>query len=326
MNRSAYNYLKTLINQKNRKPILLRGARQIGKSYLVRQLAKNFENFLELNFEEQPNAKEIFASALTPSELVPKIEGFLNKKIEPGRTLLFFDEIQDCPQAIIALRYFYEKMPALHVIAAGSLLDFELDKIGIPVGRVEFLFLNPLSFDEFCEALGEDVLLEQKRQSPKISDVAHHRLLELVRAYLIVGGMPEVVANYCANRSFIECQRLQNTLINTYRQDFNKYAKRQQIQYLEKVFDSIPRLLGQKLKYSHIDPEAKSRTINDALGLLCKAGVVFKNYHSSANGIPLGSEVDHQHFKCVSVDVGSALRILGPVSYTHLTLPTNREV
>jgi len=311
MKRSAYNHLKTWTNLKDRRPILLRGARQVGKSHLVRQLAENFDQFLELNFEEKPNAKIIFEGPLTPSEIIPKIEGLLNKKIEPGRTLLFFDEIQDCPHAITALRYFYEKMPELHVIAAGSLLDFELDKIGVPVGRVEFLFINPLSFDEFCVALGEDVLLEQKYQFSKISDVAHQRLLELIRIYSLVGGMPAVVESYRVTRSFIECQRIQNVILNTYRQDFSKYAKKQQIQHIEKVFDAVPRLLGQKLKYSHISSEAKSQTINDALALLCKARVVFKNFHSAANGVPLGSEVNFQHFKCVFIDIGLALRMLG---------------
>jgi predicted AAA+ superfamily ATPase len=123
--------------------------------------------------------------------------------------------------------------------------------------------------------------------------------------------MPEVVESYRLNRSLIECQRLQSTLINTYRQDFNKYAKRHQLQYLERVFESVPRLLGQKIKYSHIEPEVSSRILGDAMTLLCQARVVFKNFHSAANGVPLGSEINPRHFKCIFVDIGLALRILG---------------
>ena len=153
-------YLRQWKNQANFKPLLLRGARQVGKTYAVRELGKQFDQFVELNLESNPNVRNLFTKELDPKKIIEEIGYLTKKKITPGKTLLFFDEIQAEPQAILALRYFYEMMPELHVIAAGSLLDFAIEKVGVPVGRVEFLYMYPMSFLEFLYAYDNSILIE----------------------------------------------------------------------------------------------------------------------------------------------------------------------
>jgi predicted AAA+ superfamily ATPase len=298
----------------NRKPLLLRGARQVGKTHLVRELGKEYEHFLEINFEENPQFKECFSGSLSPLELLCKLEVVSNQKIIPEKTLLFFDEVQECPPAILALRYFYEKMPQLHVVATGSLLEFALEKVGVPVGRIEFRSLFPLSFDEFLCALNEHILSEEllkiERGEP-LFELAHQRLLDLVRIYIVIGGLPEVVAQFAKDRSFITVGAIQNQLVAAYQQDFLKYAKKYLVEMVEQVFSSIPKLLGGKIKYVHIAADSKAAKISSALQLLVKARVVNLVTHVSGNGVPLVSEENHKDFKALFLDTGLALKVLG---------------
>ena len=218
--------------QKGFKPLLLRGARQVGKTYAARELGKKFETFIEINLEVNPKARDIFSTDLYPQRIIEEIFYLTKKKVVPGKTLLFFDEIQAEPKALLALRYFYEMMPELHVIAAGSLLDFAVESVGIPVGRVEFLYMYPLSFLEFIQALGEDILykaiIEHEGTQP-MSMIAHDRLLQLTKEYLAIGGMPEIVHTWAQERDALQCSKIHQTLINAYRQDFNQYAKKHQL-------------------------------------------------------------------------------------------------
>jgi hypothetical protein len=299
----------------SRKPLLVRGARQVGKSYLVRAFGQdNFRNVVEINFEMRPDLASIFAGSLDPERLVRDIKIATQQEIHPGETLIFFDEIQVVPQALTALRYFYEKMPEVHVIAAGSLLEFAIEEVGIPVGRVESLYLYPMNFGEFLEARGHGKLyelVEELGDGQPVSEWAHKQLLALLSEYFAVGGMPEAVRVWSETQDLQTVARVHSTLVDNYRQDFPKYARRAQVKYVETVFQAIPRLLGRKFVYSHVDPSIKARDLKAALQLLSKAGVAHIVHHSNANGIPLGAETKSDVFKVVFLDVALAQSLLG---------------
>jgi len=313
MNRTLYPRLVEWSKTATRKPLLLRGARQVGKSWLIRKLGASFKSFVEINFEEQPEIGKFFEGNLDPEQLVSLLSNYLGKQIIPGETLLFLDEIQACPRAITSLRYFYEKCPALHVIGAGSLIESELQKVSTPVGRVSFLYLYPLSFEEFLMAMGRHDLndfLDENAQAP-LSSPLHELLLGFVRDYTLVGGMPAVVDEFIRTRNMDNCQRMQGDLIETYRADFAKYATRSQIKYLDKVFDAVPVQGGRKFKYSNVSREVKSRDLATALDLLVMAGVVHKVLHTNANGLPLGAEANPTRFKTLIFDLGISQRLMG---------------
>jgi predicted AAA+ superfamily ATPase len=299
---------------KSRKPLLLRGARQVGKTYAVRQLGKTFESFVEVNFERTPAIRAVFEKDLLPERIKREISLITGKEIIVGKTLLFFDEIQNVPQAILALRYFYEEMPELHVIGAGSLLDFAIEQVGIPVGRVTSLYLYPLSFIEFLFATNHSLLAEEiLKFDQKIifSEPVHNKLLQLVGFYLAVGGMPEAVKCWQETNNISACIKIHNNLLDAYRQDFEKYAKKLQIKYLKLLFDHIPLQLGEKFKYSSIDGDYRKRELAPSLDLLVTAGVVHKVFATDAHGIPLGAQVNPQYFKVLFLDVALSQSVLG---------------
>ncbi len=316
MKRTALDFLSNWTNSTTRKPLLLRGARQVGKTHVVRQLAKaKFEQLVEINFEKQPNFASLFED-LSPREIKSLLEARTRKKIIPGQTLLFLDEIQSCPRAIMALRYFYEEMPELHVIAAGSLLDFVLAQEGfsMPVGRIQYLHLGPLNFCEFLEAVGEYRLTERLRlfepPSTKL-DPLHEHLMTWLRRYIMVGGMPEAVKTYRDTQSYELVDQVKEAILATYRDDFGKYRGRLDDTLIRTVFNGITGLVGEKVKYVRLDRNARASKVSEALDLLCRAGVVTKIHHSSANGLPLGAQVNSKIFKPLFLDVGLMLRALG---------------
>lgn len=312
LKRDLWHYLTKWKNDTRKKPILLRGARQVGKSWLARELGKEFENFVEINFEKKPELCAFFQGNIDPPKIIKDISNYFGEKISLGKTLLFLDEIQECPRAILALRYFYEDLPQLHVLSAGSLLEFELRKISVPVGRVHFIYMYPLSFSEYLAAAGKHNLREmlmENRLEP-IAEPIHNQLTREIRNYTILGGMPEVVADFLEFGELERCKDLQTGLLETYRNDFHKYARKHQVKYLQKVFDSVPLQLGNKFKYSHVSNDIKSRELGDALELLEMAGIVYKVYHSSSNGIPLKAESNLKKFKVLFFDVGLAQRLL----------------
>jgi uncharacterized protein len=296
-------------DEQDRLPLLIRGARQVGKSYIIEDFGKKaFHNSVVVNFEFQPELKSCFTT-LDPSEIINKLQLLLSVTIEDEKTLLFFDEIQECPNAIMALRYFKEQRGRLAVIGAGSLMEFALNSpdFRMPVGRVQFLYLEPLSFGEFLTASGNEQLrqyLEGVNLYIAWDEAIHKKLIGLLRIYLITGGMPAVVKEYLTSKDFVNCSRIQNSLLQTYRSDFGKYAKRAEHKYLQKVFDMAPRLVGSRIKYSSIDPESKSREIKNALNLLALAGIIKPIYSSAASGIPLGAQLNETKFKINFLDVG----------------------
>ncbi|MFH0898141.1 MAG: AAA family ATPase [bacterium] len=315
MKRIVDAYLVQWKTESNRKPLLLRGARQVGKTHAVRELGKIFDHFVEINFERNQRALTIFDNdkSLDPKRILQDIFAINDEKIIPGSTLLFFDEIQVAPRAITALRYFHEEMPELHVIAAGSLLDFAIEKTGIPVGRVRSIYMYPLSFIEFLAGLGKKVVVEQLLEKSNIvyGSGVHADLLDMVGRYLAVGGMPEAVNQWIETGNINECLMVHQDIIDTYQQDFGKYAKASQIDHVERVFVSIPHQLGGKFKYTVIEGDYRKRELAPALDLLRTAGIVHKIFHTAAQGIPLGAETDLGCYKAMLMDVAISQKILG---------------
>ncbi|MCP4219237.1 MAG: ATP-binding protein [bacterium] len=324
MKRGILEELKKWKDGSGRKPLLLRGARQVGKTYIARELGKEFADFQELNFEYKPEAKRVFERDLDPQRIIRDLAVITGKKIVPGQTLLFLDEIQEAPKAITALRYFYEMLPQLHIIAAGSLLDFTLERVGLPVGRISSLYMYPLSFMEFLEAKSEDVLFEalaSHNATEKISEVAHNKLLVLLGEYMSVGGMPEAAKCFIESSDLRACFKIHRSIVDTYRQDFNKYAVRFQLKYVELLFNSIPALLGKKFKYSNIPGEYRKRELMPSLDLLVKAGIVERITHSSGQGIPLAAAAKPELFKVLFLDIALSQTILGVDTASWLLEP-----
>jgi predicted AAA+ superfamily ATPase len=304
--------IQDLIEWKNspgRMPLIVRGARQTGKSYIIKNFGQNyFQNIITVNFELEPRYKNCFKT-LAPKQIIQEIEVLSNQNVIPGETLLFLDEIQECPPAIQALRYFFENLSSLHVIGAGSLLEFSLgeETHGMAVGRVEFQYLYPMTFSEMLMALAEDKVLEFMKNL-SVTDIIpvsiHEKLLELMRLYCITGGMPQVLAHYSEHRNLLQCRNMQIALLNTYRSDFGKYATRVQQQYCERVFEKAPTLICQHFKYTDIDPDLDGRSIKAAIKLLCKANVLTPIYYTSASLLPLSATQVEKRYKLLFLDIG----------------------
>lgn len=309
MKRDIYTELLQWKDEKNRRPLLLRGARQTGKTFIINEFGKNeFKNFILINFERNPEYKEIFKTRI-PAEIVERIVLFTGQKIEAGKSLLFIDEIQECPEAIISLRYFYEEMNELHVIGAGSLLEFALksENFRMPVGRVQYLYLYPMSFGEFLEALEEKELRNYIGNYNNLSSLPaglHEKLNEYIRKYYLIGGMPAVVNEYISSRDIIKCQQKQRSIIDTYIDDFSKYAKVTKINHLRNVFNAVPGMVGQKFVYTQVDRLARSRDLKEALELLETAGIVSRVWQTNGAGVPLSGQINSAYFKAIFLDIG----------------------
>ena len=336
MYRIASNYIKEWKERATRKPLVIRGARQVGKSFLVRLLAREaFANLVEINFERLPDVASLFAGK-SPRTILPLLEARFNAPIEPGKTLLFLDEIQAAPEVFAALRYFQEELPGLHLMAAGSLLEFVLQEhsFSMPVGRIEYLHLGPMTFEEFLLAAGREQLQQWLSRYPladRVPQELHRELLGLVRQYAVVGGMPEAVAGFTRNGSYQECEQIQQSILSTYRDDFAKYAAKVKHRRIDKVFAAVPRLVGRKFMFSQVDREERARELRAALELLCLARVTHQVKHSQGNGVPLGAETDERTFKVLFLDVGllcrsCGLRVLDVEKVADLTLVNNGAV
>lgn len=313
MKRDIEKHLIRWKQYERRMPLLLRGARQVGKTHVITKFAKeNFENYVTLNFEEHPEYKDCF-STLEPQRIINSIELVTASAIQQGKTLLFLDEIQECPQAIMALRYFKEQMPDLHIIGAGSLLEFALNdpNFRMPVGRVEFMYLRPLSFGEYLDASGNSKLREYLKSvnlQESVETVVHNHLLSLVREYFALGGMPGVISEFLESKSLLRCQEIQTALLTTFRKDFGKYAGRTPHGHLQTIFAKAPGLIGKWLKYSSLDPEVSANTLKNALRKLCDAGLIILVYATSGAGLPFISHVNENKCKFLFLDVGLVQR------------------
>lgn len=297
-----------------RKPLLLRGARQVGKSSAVRHFGKEFQFFAEVNFERHKTVKTFFQGDIDIRLIVQKIAIYINVPIEEGKTLLFLDEIQECPEAIMALRFFKEDYPGLHVIAAGSLLEFTLQELPTyGVGRIHTLFMYPMTFDEFLNANNENGLISMKRQADSqhpLDAAFHEKLIEYFRIYLLVGGMPEAVLAWIKTHNFNQCSHIQEDIILTYEDDFSKYKKRVSTDLLRTTLHGICHQAGEKITFKQISADYRSSQIREAVRLLTLAGLVIPVIATSGNGIPLDAEANEKNMKILLLDSGLLLSVL----------------
>jgi predicted AAA+ superfamily ATPase len=315
LRRNIDNELLLWSENTSRKPLLISGARQVGKSSAVRTLSAQFKYYLEINFEEQKQVHKLFEGNLSPDTLCENLSVLYNTPIIPGLTLLFFDEIQACIPAISSLRFFYEKMPNLHLVAAGSLLEFALAELSsFGVGRIRSMFVYPFSFDEFLLANNEDLLLNAKQAASPTKPLAeplHTKLIDYLKRFIIIGGMPEVVANYIQGRDINDCQRVLDDLIISLKADFSKYKQNVPVLRISEVFESVVQQAGGKFVYAKAATEANQKQIKEAIDLLVMAGLAFPVIHTSANGIPLGAESDPRKRKMLLFDTGIFQRLQG---------------
>ncbi len=298
-----------------RKVLLLRGARQVGKTYSVRQLGKTFDHYLEVNFESDKSVHEFFREDLNANEIINNLSAFYNVPIEDGKTLLFLDEIQASVSAITSLRFFREHRPGLHVIAAGSLLKFALSEIpSFGVGRIQHLFMYPLSFVEFLMAKQQEGLLKLiKKADPwePLPDAIHQKTISFLRQFLIIGGLPEVVDTFIKTGDLRKSQFVIDNLITSLDDDFAKYKKHVPVPRLREVFQSVASQSGNKFILSKAAENANHIQIKEAVTLLEMAGLIRRVKHTAASGIPLGYGVNQKKFKMIMFDHGFFQRILG---------------
>jgi predicted AAA+ superfamily ATPase len=290
-----------------RKPLIVRGARQTGKSYTITEFGNtHFEGSIHIiNFEKRIDWHSVFDLNYDVTRIVGELEILTGKRIIPGKDLLFFDEIQECHNAIASLRYFYEQMPDLHIIAAGSLLEFALGNIPFPVGRVQLMNMYPMSFYEFLMATGNEPAAQLIQESPKeISENIHNMLIGELKKYFFIGGMPECVKTYAETQSMNEVFEIQSDLLSTFRQDFLKYTPRMDTSCLNSVLSSIPQKIGQQIKYSSLAEGYSNPTIKKAFDLLETARLFRKVKTASPAGLPLGASASDKKFKAVMLDVG----------------------
>ncbi|MEP6795036.1 MAG: AAA family ATPase [Saprospiraceae bacterium] len=305
--------LATLLEWKvkpDRKPLIINGARQVGKTWLLTEFAKHhYESYAYVNFESDETLKNIFEGGFELSRILTAIEIVTGVKPEPGVSLLIFDEIQEAPKALLSLKYFYEQLPQLHIACAGSLLGIALGKqSSFPVGKVEFLDLYPLNFPEYLEAAEQGPLCEAllKQDWPLLVSFDQN-LKSLLREYYYVGGMPEVVASFITDRDFSKTRAIQKNILRTYELDFSKHAPSSIIPRLRMVWNSIPGQLSKENKkflYNAMKPGARAKEYELALYWLIDAGLVYRVNNLTSVQLPLKAYEDHAAFKLFVIDMG----------------------
>lgn len=301
-------------NQPARKPLLVRGARQVGKSTTVRNLGRTFEYFIEIDFISNKSIHKLFEGDIEPVRILEELSLVYNTPVTAGKTLVFFDEIQACLPAITSLRYFYEKVPDIHLIAAGSLLEFALKELpSFGVGRIRSIYLYPFSFSEFLSAFNERSLVQLIYKSfieKPLSEPIHYKLKQYLIRYITIGGMPEVVASYVNGASLLDCQGVLEELTNSLYDDFSKYKSKVPATRLREAFSSVIMQTGSKFVLSQIDSSANRLQLKESLVLLEQAGIIFPVIHSSSNGIPLGAQTNDKFRKYLIFDTGIYQRFL----------------
>lgn len=312
-------------NDKYRKPMLLRGARQTGKTTAVRNFGSTFDTFVEVNFEKDKSIAKLFDGDLDVKFICRQIEGATRKRIAPGETLLFFDEIQACPRAISSLRYFYEDYPELHVVATGSLLEFVFNEIkDFGVGRIRNAFIYPFSFPEFASALGEDILIEQMREATfarPLPPLSHERMLDLLKIFLIVGGMPSAIGTYANERNFLDTERMQKDVMTSLKADFGKYSEKVPASRIRSTLTSIIRQTGGKFTYTDSLTGLTYRQSKKAVDLLELSKIVIRSASCHANGLPLGGDLNEKANKFMLFDTGLYMHESDFNLSANITLP-----
>ena len=311
MKRQVEDNLLQWKDSSRRKPLILRGARQVGKTWLAEHfLAGYFEKTVKIDLEKRRDLHAVFDNNLDPRNILNLLE-LATEKIIPGETLLFLDEIQACPRAIMALRYFFEEMPELHVVAAGSLLEFAFDQISIPVGRVQYLHVHPMTFREYLVATGKEAMADwiEKHPAPATATTAHEQILKELRNYFFVGGMPECVKVWRDTASMQTVGEVQTEIIASYRDDFAKYTPKVNPSCLDAVLISVAKDVGEQLKYTRLDGSHSGPTNHRAFELLAKARIIHRIPAANPSGLPLGASANPKKFKASFLDIGLMQRI-----------------
>lgn len=312
--RKIDNDLLTWKNTPHRKPLLIRGARQVGKSSAVRKLGESFKYYVEVNLEKQSTLRAFFTEDINVKKTCTNLSATTGIPIVAGKTLLFIDEIQSCMPAIMSLRYFKEDYPELHVIAAGSLLEFALEEVpSFAVGRIRSLYMYPFSFDEFLSAQGLQVQVDFKKQASSqqpLVEPFHKQMVEQVKSFLLVGGMPEAVSEWIETHDYSACAHVHSDIMDTYRNDFSKYKKRVNPVLLRQILRSVAVQIGEKFVFNQAAEGVRSAQVKEALRLLTLAGLITPATHTAANGIPLGAEENEKYIKYLFLDTGLLLTLL----------------
>jgi predicted AAA+ superfamily ATPase len=284
----------------------------------MRHLGKSFKYYVEVNLDEEKSLHHLFEESLSPRDLCAQLALYYKTPIVPEQTLLFFDEIQSCPSALARLRYFYEKYPELHLAAAGSLLEFAVEEIpSFGVGRIRSLFMYPFSFDEFLRALGEGMLADACREaSPEhpLMEAIHLRLVSRLKLFLVIGGMPEAVAEYVRTGDLLHSTQVLTDLLVSFQDDFAKYKTKIPVLLIREVFESAVDQAEGKFVYERAAGGEGVVQVKKALELLEMAGLLYPVFHSAANGIPLGAEINRKYRRMLFCDTGLFLHILGNAS------------
>ena len=303
-----------LIDWKNsaaRKPLIVRGARQVGKTWSVEDFgSRYFESIVKVDLEKRPDLHSIFKGDLDSHRIIENLEVVTGKKIIPEHTLLFLDEIQACPRAIMSLRYFYEEIPKLHVAAAGSLLEFALGEISVPVGRVQYLNMYPMNFYEFLCAVGSEQAADYAaKKAAETSDAVHAQLISHLQKYFFVGGMPECVYEYKESGSVLDAFKVQSQLIESFKEDFSKYSGRSNKDCLSSVLLSVAQQLGDQIKYTSLSNNFSGPTNQKAFDLLSLARIIHKVPSCGQPSLPLGAVANQKKFKAIMLDIGLMQRL-----------------
>ncbi len=310
MYRSAIEKLYKWKTSKYRKPLIIEGARQVGKTWLMKEFGEQaYENTIYINFDSNSKMADLFATDLDIERLILGIELYSGKKINPDNTLLIFDEVQEVPRALTSLKYFYENAPQYHIVCAGSLLGIALHQgTSFPVGKVDFLKLYPLSFSEFLMATGNERFAELlKSQDYEMITKFKQTYIEALKLYYFVGGMPEAVLNFAENKDFNVVREIQKRILTAYEQDFSKHAPNEIVPKLRMVWNSIPSQLAKENKkfvYGLVREGGRARDYETAIMWLSDCGLVHKVSRVNAAGIPLKAYEDLKAFKLFIVDVG----------------------
>ena len=312
MRRDLYQKLLDWKKSDPRKPLLLMGARQVGKTYILKKFGKNdYENTVYFNFEEDSGLNDFFKGKIKPVNIIEKLSIYSEINIIPHKTLIIFDEVQKGPEALTSLKYFCEVAKDYHIVAAGSLLGLKLGHgAPFPVGKVTFLYLYPLSFGEYMEASGKTKLRQFLRNkidfSPMVSSF-HEELIDLLKMYYFVGGMPEAVKQYVENKNLKKVRKVQNDILSAYLQDFAKYSTRSEAIRITDTWNAIPPQLAKenkKFKYSEISKNARARDYYEAIQWLVDAGLVYKSFNSKIPKLPLRGYKEGNIFKLFLLDIG----------------------
>lgn len=310
MYRIAMEKLYRWKESRRRKPLIIQGARQVGKTWLMKEFGRSaYRDMVYINFDSNSRMAELFASDLNTDRLIMGIELYAGKKIDPDSTLLIFDEVQEVPRALSSLKYFYENAPQYHIICAGSLLGIALHEgTSFPVGKVDFLELYPLSFREFLMAVtGIQFAKLLDSQDYKMITSFKQTYIEALKQYYFIGGMPEAVKNFTEERDFYEVREVQKRILAAYEQDFSKHAPLEIVPKIRMVWNSIPSQLAKENKkflYGLVREGGRAKEYETAIMWLCDCGLVYKIERVKGGGIPLKAYVDQKAFKLFVVDVG----------------------